>query len=323
MIGFTSLRFSARYAFIAFACVLVVSAARAGGPPQQAMAVEAPRRCEFSLTLDTGWREDDLEWTIAGDSHGHHPNILSDLEWKDVEIVPVALMAEVKLRDGWRVEIGGEYGWMTDGRNRDSDYDSSDRRDEFSRSYADTRGHTIDAEFALGHDLRPVARVITFTPWLGLDYHQQHLNDRNGLQVIDKEFGDLGPFQGLDSVYQAEWFGVMAGLDASVRLSDSTRLKLAARYEHFTYEAEADWNLRSDLSGFSHRANGDGWRLCAGLEWDIAPRWTLELRGEWSLFQTHAGVDHTDFSDGTTDETRLNEVEWGSVAVRAGVTYRL
>jgi opacity protein-like surface antigen len=309
--------------FLPLLALAATPGAQAGVPEVPALTPPpASRSWDIALTLDTGWRHDNLQWTIAGDTSGRHPNILSDLDWTELEIIPASLTADVTLQDHWRVRLSGSYGWIVDGRNRDSDYDFNDRKGEFSRSYADTTGRTIDAEIALGYDLPPMARAVTLTPWLGLSYHQQHLNDRNGVQVVDTEFGDLGPFGGLDSVYEAEWFGVVFGLEACVRLGDTTRLTLGGRYELITYEAEADWNLRTDFEGFDHHADGDGWRLAVGFEWDFAPRWTLGLRAEWSLFETDAGIDHTDFTDGTSIDTQLNEVKWESVGLRAGIVYR-
>ncbi len=282
----------------------------------------APKAWELALSLETGWRQDQFQWTIAGDLSGRDPNILSDLEWSDLEIIPATLTADVTLRDHWRVQLSGSYGWIVDGSNRDSDYFFNNRRGEFSRSSADTDGRTIDAGFAIGYDIPLAASRVKVTPWVGLNYHQQHLNDTNGVQQVDRFYGDLGPFSGLNSTYEAEWYGVTFGLDATVRLSDSTRLLLGARYELAEYEAEADWNLRTDFDGFNHDADGDGWRLTAGFEWDFARAWTLGIHADWWLFQTDAGVDHTRFSDGTSVDTRLNEVEWESVGVRIGVTHR-
>lgn len=285
--------------------------------------IEPPARAwELSLTLDTGWRHDDFQWTIAGDTSGRNPNILSDLDWSDLEIIPVGITADVRLKDHWRVQLSGSYGWIADGENRDSDYDFNNRKGEFSRSYADTEGRTIDAGFAIGYDVKLADEKVIVTPWVGVNYHQQHLNDKNGVQVVDYYYGDLGPFRGLDSVYEAEWFGVTFGLDAAVRMSATTRFLVGARYELADYRAEADWNLRTDFTGFNHRADGDGWRLSAGVEWDFARRWTLGLHADWSLFRTGSGIDHTDFTDGTSIDTRLNEVEWESIGVRLGLTHR-
>ena len=42
-----------------------------------------PIETEFIMT--GGYRKDNLDWNIAGDTTGNHPNILSELTWDDVE----------------------------------------------------------------------------------------------------------------------------------------------------------------------------------------------------------------------------------------------
>ena len=42
-----------------------------------------PIETEFVFT--GGYRRDDLDWNIAGDSNGNNPNILSELTWDDIE----------------------------------------------------------------------------------------------------------------------------------------------------------------------------------------------------------------------------------------------
>lgn len=38
-----------------------------------------------SLSLDAGFRSDDLDWSIAGDADGNNPNILSELTWENIK----------------------------------------------------------------------------------------------------------------------------------------------------------------------------------------------------------------------------------------------
>lgn len=277
---------------------------------------------ELSVGLESGWRHDDFQWTIAGDYWGENPNILSDLDWTDLEIVTVGLNLDIKHRDVWRGKLAGSYGWIVDGQNRDSDYNYNNRKGEFSRSSADTDGHTTDIEVALGYDLPEIANRVTFTQWFGVSYHNQKLKDTNGIQLIDTEYGYKGPFGGLNSTYDAEWYGVTFGLDASIRLTDTARIILGARYELANYEADADWNLRPDFDGFYHDADGDGWRLSAAFEWAFAKNWLFQTKAGWSIFRTDAGTDLTYYSDNTASVTRLNEVRWDSFNVTAGVIFR-
>ncbi len=309
--------------FLASLLLMAPAATHAGTPEKSVLATSPPEDLwSLAVTADAGWRQDHFQWTIAGSTAGKDPNILSDLDWTDLEIVTSSLGAELVFKDQWRLRLSGTYGWIVDGDNRDSDYFLNNRRGEFSRSTADTDGYTVDANIELGYDLPAIADRITFTPLVGLGYHRQTLEDTNGVQTVDPLYGALGPFPGLNSQYQANWFGVTFGLESRIRVTDTVRFIAAGRYNLITdYEADGDWNLRSDLKGFKHESDGgDGWLLSAGIEWDFAPRWTLGIHGDWSLFETDHGTDTTRFSDGST-KTRVNEVEWESIGVRAGITF--
>jgi len=54
----------------------------AGAEQPSAVAFSESAESRFSLTVDSGLSQDSFEWTIAGDSQGKHPNILSELEWE-------------------------------------------------------------------------------------------------------------------------------------------------------------------------------------------------------------------------------------------------
>ena len=294
----------------------------AGAEQPSAVAFSESAESRFSLTVDSGLSQDSFEWTIAGDTQGRHPNILSELEWEKLQIIPASLSAEFKMFDHWRARLGGSYGWITDGENRDSDYAANNRQVEFSRSSAETSGRTLDAQFGLGYELPRLLKNVTLTPWIGVAYHQQKLIDQNGVQELDLIYRDLGPFSGLNSCYKSEWRGISLGLESRILLSDTRRIVLNSQYERVSYSASANWNLRTDFTGFHHHAEGNGYRLSLGYEWDPAPRWTLGIHARWSFFQTAAGIDQTNFTDGTHEKTRLNEVEWITLGIHASATYR-
>ena len=49
----------------------------------------------FTLELSTGYRVDSLDWNIAADFVGSTPNILSELQWNDLESYEVGARAEI------------------------------------------------------------------------------------------------------------------------------------------------------------------------------------------------------------------------------------
>ena len=299
----------------------LITAVLHAGAPFAAVESKAPSQWEFLLGTDAGWRHEHFEWTIAGDLSGRHPNILSDLDWRNLNIVMAHAGAEITFRKNWHLFLGGGYGWIVSGGNRDSDYDFNNRRGEYSRSTADTRGGTVDADALLGYDFN-VSRAVTLTPGAGFTYHRMRLNDRNGIQVIDTDFHDVGPFGGLDSEYSANWWGAAVGVGAKVRLSEKWRWLTGVRYELLRYHGSAFWNLRRDFVNFQDTANGQGWLLTTGVEWDFAARWSFALLGEYACRRTGAGTDDTLFNDNSHELTRFNRAVWESFGVRAMVRHR-
>ena len=293
--------------------------------PSPLTAAEAPTAPDndspFSFTLGSGWRRDELRWTIAGDSSGRNPNILSELDWTDLEIIPVSLVGELTFLKRWHLALEGSYGTITGGKNRDSDYNSNNRRGQFSRSRAETEGKVLDGSLLLGYDFPLHSRLI-LTPWAGVTLRRQDLNDKNGVSEIDTESGETGAFSGLDSKYGAEWRGGVLGLEGKLRLSDRWRLRAGFRYALLDYEGTGEWNLRDDMDGFKHTATGHGWQLQAGSEWDLAPRWTLGVSAFYGRYTTSSGTDETILNDGGRVSTRLNEVEWKTAGVNAAVTFK-
>ncbi|MGD8383733.1 MAG: hypothetical protein PVJ11_16445, partial [Syntrophobacterales bacterium] len=55
--------------------------------------IEFPK-IEVEIGLSAGYREDEFDWNIAGNSSGNNPNILSELTWEDLQIFQVGVRAK-------------------------------------------------------------------------------------------------------------------------------------------------------------------------------------------------------------------------------------
>jgi hypothetical protein len=281
------------------------------------------------LRLDAGYRQDRGQWTISGGEEG--PNIISDLEWEDLEVYEVRISGEVPLG---RVMLEGSlaYGDMVDGSNRDSDYAFDNREGEFSRSTADTEGDTLDLEVSVVVPFRVTESGILLRPLLGYGLHVQNHTDTNGVQVVDDpgleaalfgevsslgaEDGFLGPFEGLNSTYDAEWTGPFVGLHA--RIPVGPRGMLLARYQFYVIQYDADlyWNLR-DLP-FENEADGIGHSLRLTYQHPMTEHTLISVEGSYTAFETDEGIQ-TD-PEGFIE---LNGAEWESVGFRVGVVVLL
>jgi hypothetical protein len=282
----------------------------------------APAVADSGYELALGYRRDALNWNIAADASGTAtPNVLSELDWSDIEIVELRLRADTTLPSGLHLRGGAGYGTIVDGRNRDSDYSGDDRTGEWSRSNNDSVDDDVwdlavaaGWRFALGDGAR-------FTPLAGYGYHRQNLRLSNGYQTIPA----TGAFPGLDSTYRSRWSGPWLGAELD-RSAAGARGFLRLAYHWADYSAEANWNLRAEFAhpkSFEHEANGRGQSLAAGLAVPIAARgWSLALTLDYQRWRTGPGVDRVYFADGTVGTTRLNEVRWDTRSLSLGLERR-
>jgi hypothetical protein len=289
---------------------------------------------KWQWSFNTGYRNDDLDWNIAGDISGNNPNILSELTWSDLEILQLEFgLARIFPN---RLVLKGEiaYGIIFDGENQDSDYFGDNRTGEFSRSNnsADD-GHTSDGSIGLGYYIPIVSDTVMVIPLIGYSFHLQNLEITDGVQTIATPpiTPDLGPFPGLNSSYDAIWYGPWVGLELNARIykRDGTSLAheflFGTEYHWADYDAEANWNLRTDFDhpkSFEHEADGSGIVFWAGYNYFFNPQWSLNFSGKYQEWETDPGIDRVFFADGTEAVTRLNEVNWESFSLMVGVTCR-
>ena len=297
----------------------------------QVVAAEA----ESFASLSMGYRLDALDWNIngAGNSPGSEPNILSELEWRDMDIFQLKAELVGANKAGFYFRGSAAYGRTFDGVNQDSDYAGDNRSLEFSRSLSDIDGSSVtDLSAGLGYVFYlGVNEDIRFIPLLGVSYNRQDLRMSNGNQILwdsanaavydPSSVGSplLGPFPGLDASYDANWWGSWAGVDVLMDLQDGSNVYARVELHQAFYLARANWNLRDDFAhpvSFEHKADGMGWVLELG--WRQPPSryfWTWGATVSLQSWATDSGTDRTYLANNTYVEGRLNEVNWSSRSI--------
>ena len=86
----------------------------------------------INIDVGIGYRQDDVRWSIAG--FDDTPNILSEIKWKNLQMLEVGARASYVSCRNYVVQLEGDYGYICSGVNVDSDYAGDDRTDLFSRS---------------------------------------------------------------------------------------------------------------------------------------------------------------------------------------------
>lgn len=294
------------------------------------------------LQLGSGYRSGELDWNIAGDSSGNNPDVLSELEWKELDIFQTEIESQVWLGSAnWPnlslcLKGSAAYGWVVAGDNRDSDYAGDHRTSEFSRSEnSGDGGNVLDLTIAAGPQFKFWQGRLAMALLLGWSYHEQNLEISDGQQTLSDaglaaSIGAaappaVGPIPGLDSSYDTKWWGPWLGTDLTWQLNERATLCGAFAWHFADYEAKADWNLRDDLAhpvSFRHYANGRGLTLGLGLEYQLSDTWLLELSYDYQDWRADDGNSYSYAAGGGSSGTRLNEVNWRSHSALLSLGYK-
>lgn len=279
--------------------------------------------------IKTGYRRDELDWSVAGSSGT--PNILSELQWRNIEMATVTIGSDFYIGDHWLANLEFTYGRIFDGENQDSDYLGDNRTQEFSRSNNNAdEGDAYDLNASVAYRIPFNSnKQIELRPALGVSYHAQNLKAVDGYQTVSALPGftpPVGPFEGLDSSYDATWFGPWVGVQTLFGQGNDLQLDLGLKYHYAFFDATANWNLRSDFAhpvSFEQKANGHGWTLEAGMLYELSPKLSVGLDFRYrDWIADRNGEDTIFFSDGNEQSAdRLNNVNWRSFTANVELNY--
>lgn len=273
------------------------------------------------LSLSAGYRQDNLDWNIAGDLSGANPNILSELKWTGIGSFSIKAGLKALFNNASYVRGAFSGGKSSSGENQDSDFSGDNRAGEFSRSNNKGGGDVWDASAGVGikNAHRYSSGLFEFIPLIGYSYHRQSLKITDGHQTIPA----TGAFSGLDSSYDAEWAGPWVGADFAFRQPD-LNLYGSMVFHVASYHAEADWNLKTDFrhpTSFEHFTTGGGAVFSGAMDFPVSKGspWLFSASVDMQAFRAAAGLDRTYMTTGAIVDTELNEVNWNSFSLMAGL----
>ncbi len=280
-------------------------------------------RAAFNLSLQAGFRTDQLRWHIAGGG----VNILSELITDDIRILQVGLKA-VLIRENAVIFAEAAHGEILGGTSTDRDYNEDDRKSLYSESVADLSGHrTRDYEAGAGWRLDFLRDRCQLTPFVGGSHHQLKLLKKDGVQTVATPglTPPVGPIEGLASTYDATWNTLWAGTEFRLQPTENLQVGTAFRHRWFNFRANAGWNLRQDLAqpiSFRHRASGRGMDLDLFCRYAATDRLELFINVFYKNWTAKNGTDTTYLADGRQLTTTLNRVYWQSRSFTVGLIYR-
>lgn len=310
--------------------------------PAPSFALEGVVVEQAGFDLSAGYRTDQLEWNIAGDTTGANPNILSELTWEDIESFQLQSRGWIKFNElpyfkrKSLLLMNLSIGKIINGDVQDSDYGENNRSGEWSRSINNANeGFMVDISGAWGPSFKfEKVKSMTITPLIGYGFNMQALSMTDGEQTVSDPLlippafdspPSLGAISGLDSTYTTYWYGPLLGVNIDYKINDKFSLSSGLEYHLAEYYAQADWNLRTEFAhpvSFEHETQG------IGIVWTIKSLYSLNERcsllfdGIIQNWKTDSGTDRTFFSDESVSVVRLNAVKWKSYALMAGIQYR-
>ncbi len=292
---------------LCLACALggVAGASEEPDPPRVLLAVEA------------GMRSGSFAWKSGDDGTANPP---FSAGWSDLRVATAGLRLSEAPGRPIALRLALTHGWVVQGDSHQSGFESGTGEEVYRSENDGGGGWTADGSVDAGITWMSPAGRWQCTPLLGFQDHVQHLRQRDGDQTIP----DTGPYEGLDSTFDAEWFGPRAGIEVGYRWDAGTRLRVLGNMALLWYRAHADWNLRSDLDhpeSYTQDGHGFGWRMEAVLDLPSSSRWLWSLRLAWDGMRVTNGSDRIRVATGPDMSADLASVEddaW-SFALSAGV----
>lgn len=271
---------------------------------------------KIQISASGGAQRESLNWSIAGNSSGQNPNVLSELKWKNV--LSFSFSGELKWNIWKRVVIYGNYNrsHITSAHVSDIDYAGDNRtQSTYNQSFSGNKGSTqawyAGAGFMIFNNSR-----FSLIPYAGYGINKQ------SLYILDES----GQFPDLNSSYFTRWRGPFLKVTSSARLINSLKIMADITYSQVNYNAQGNWNLISQFRhpvSYTHVSSGYGINAGARLVYQLTPNVAVHIGYSYFNWETGNGTDLLYLSSGQVDKTQMNGVFRKGKVVSGGVALTL
>ena len=271
---------------------------------------------KLQVSLSTGYQREALHWSIAGNSNGQSPNILSELKWKNVAGQDYS--AALQWNFWRRVSMIAAYDRedVRAGSVNDMDYNGDNRTDPvYTGNFNDNKGYTTAWSAGAGYIIFN-NKIFSLIPFIGYGTNTQ------SSYLVDL----TGQFPGLNSSYAAHWNGGFIKLKSSIKVWHALKFAADGTYNQVNYTGQGDWNLINEFQhpvSYRHNAKGYGINANMRLVYSLAHNIMIAIGYSYFNRETGTGNDFLYLASGQTDKTRLNEVVQNEFQLFGGVTFSL
>ena len=271
---------------------------------------------KLQLTLSAGPQKDNLNWSIAGNTSGQSPNVLSELKWQNVK--GTNYLAGLQANVWHNIIIVGGYNRVSvkSGSVSDIDY-SADNRSQptYNQNFIDNKGYTSAWYAGAGYIIFNNDRF-SLVPSAG------YVNNTQSLYITDA----TGQFPDLNSFYNVQWKGAFIKVKSSLKIWRGLKAMADVTYNQVNYSAQGDWNLINEFMhpvSYSHVAKGYGINAGGSLVYNVTPNVGISVGYTYFNWQTGNGTDQLYLSSGQVDKTQLNGVYRNGHLLSGGIVLSL
>ncbi len=267
---------------------------------------------KIQLSLSAGQQQEDFHWSIAGNSSGQNPNILSELKWENVSGLNYA--AALKWNVWKKLSLYADYNrqFIKSGSVNDMDYNGDNHTAPiYMGNFSDNKGYTNSFNSGVGYILFN-NNLFSLIPYIGYAVSTQ------SLYLVDL----TGQFPTLNSTYQANWKGPFIKVNSSIRLLQPLKLTAGITYHQVSYSGQGDWNLINEFQQpVSYRHNADGYGLNANvmLVFSITHHIAVNISYGYFNWETGTGYDQLYLTTGQTDKTQMNGAALKGFDIAGGI----
>jgi hypothetical protein len=277
-------------------------------PPVRPPVVEN----KWLITFSSGYQQQNLHWSIAGNSNGQNPNVYSELKWRHVNGPSAIISVQWHAWKWLSVCADVSHTFILSGKADDTDYQGDNRTNRvYQGKFDGDKGYLASWSAGIGYRILH-ARLFHLTPFIGYGINYQ------SLFLVDHS----GAFGKLNSNYSTNWHGPLVKIITALQVSHTIVLTADLVYHQVSYSAKADWNLISQFShpvSFRQVADGYGLNADAGLVFSLGQHITFSMGAGYTNWQTGKGTDRLYLVSGQTNATRLNEAVTDGFRCVAGI----
>jgi len=277
-----------------------------------------PKRGSITLDLHGDYSKEDFRWSIAGNSNGQNPNILSEVKWKNLKGYSAG--GAIRINVWSQFVLLGNYHktFIRSGIATDTDYAGDNRTNiSYHAELNSNEGSAHRYMASLGY-MFTLNKHLSILPLAGYTFSRQSLFLKGFGNNEDKDYALL------NSTYQTRWEGLVLGVATNYSFNSKLYLETKIDYKQLTYKAVANWNLIDAFAhpiSFKHSGNGFEVDFNAKFGIKLSSQISTFIMGNYFYAETGRGKDQLFLADGQEQLSQFNGA--ARKGLTAGVGLRL